>query len=223
MLSPFAQRSRGDLSAHRRVQASAHSSNQHARRYLRRLRGFHRCGRAVGKRDRRCGFLLQRPVCDQAARRLFRRSVRRNRNVRSASRTRCECAISCFPLWPRSGFGDGGRVDETDQPALSCLGRLIGQGLANKQREPIAALSHAIKQRNVGNIDQPDSARPSRRAPQTSDHPGNKPRSCAGDRRRFRLREREGMPSSPARSTRGSPSRRADRRCCFQSQLASNS
>jgi hypothetical protein len=63
------------------------------------------------------------------------------------------------------------RVDETDQPALSCLGRVIGQCVANEMRKPIAALSQSVEQTeqtNVRHIDKPDSARPSRRAPQTS-------------------------------------------------------
>jgi hypothetical protein len=68
---------------------------------------------------------------------------------------------------PKRSFGRG-RVDETDQPTSSRLGRIKGQRLAHKQRELIAALAQTIKQRHVGHVDKPDGARPRGRASETS-------------------------------------------------------
>ena len=57
-----------------------------------------------------------------------------------------------------------GGVDETDQPALSRLGRIKGQHLANQQGEPISALTETIKQRDIGNVGEPDRISPCGRA-----------------------------------------------------------
>ena len=66
-----------------------------------------------------------------------------------------------------AGFGNRRGVDEADKPALRRLGRIKRQCLANKQGKPIATVAQAIKQRDVGNVDQTDGAGPSGGAAQT--------------------------------------------------------
>ena len=69
-----------------------------------------------------------------------------------------------LPPGESSGLRHGGRVDETDQPALSRLGRIKGQRMTNQQGEPISTLTEAIKQRDVGNVGEPDRIGPCGRA-----------------------------------------------------------
>jgi hypothetical protein len=59
-----------------------------------------------------------------------------------------------------SRLGHRGCVDDADQTAAACWRGGRGQGFPDEERQPIAASTQALKQRDIGNIGKPHRRRP---------------------------------------------------------------